>query len=312
MKFNNTDLVNMLSNLDKEERTLLLNRLNIPAKIETDNIILIDLPNMQYTQCVYCNSHKIKLHGTTKKGIQRYYCRTCRRTFSTNNNSGMRYTRLNEDTWIQVIKDFIENKSLSEMSQDIQCTKSTAWQCKQTICDMLSKEYKYNQLFEHANTGFKGTRDFDMFIYDLGRMPKHHMTKQERKDWLITNNLYDKLLIEEPEYLKQLLKEDNTKQDKQDMCLITLIDIQGNTYLESFSLKEIEEAFSKISDTKNKKYEYKIVGIDNIQNEISPYLDNIPGRTYNTYDTIILFWWLQRYKNFSTKEKVRALYNLLK
>ena len=310
--------------------------------------------------CVYCGSTKLKSHGITSAGNQRYICKSCGKTFTENHGSAMRYSHIDKDTWLGILRGIINNHSTTVIARDTGLVPSTVWLCKQKVCNAIKDMYGYNDLFNgvgeadeyYCRAAFKGKRDAEFFIYTLRRMPRHHRNRQEKIDWLIKNNLYDKLSIEEPDYLAELLSDDTKMKrgiSNEQICILTLVDQNNTLYLEPVSVGRLEKAMAKsklkqkfngdnnilvtddhkaydrimfgtgvkhqvVPANKHKKSKYNLAKVNSVHSLLTGYMDRFSGRVYTTKYldlTLMLFWWLFKYKDYSTEQKAQALYKIL-
>jgi len=218
--------------------------------------------------CLYCGSARIKPHGLTSAGNQRYYCRDCKKSFTENHGSALKWTHLTEETWMEILHGLVNNHSLPVIAKDTGLVQSTIWLCKQKVCNAIKQMYGYGDLFSgiseadevYCRAAFKGKRDAEFFIYTLERMPRHNRSRQEKIEWLEKNNLYDRLLSEDPVYLEELLEDEKKKRgiSNDQICILTLVDENGNLYIEPVSVGRLEKAMAKT------KLKHKFIGSGNI------------------------------------------------
>lgn len=246
------------------------------------------------------------------------------------------------------------------IARDTGLVASTVWLCRQKVCNAIKDMYGYNDLFSgvgeadeyYCRAAFKGKRDAEFFIYTLRRMPRHHRNRQEKIEWLMKNNLYDRLLIEEPDYLEELLSDDTKMKrgiSNEQICILTLVDQNNTLYLEPVSVGRLEKAMAKsklkqkfsgdnnvfvtddhkaykrimygtgikhqvVPANEHKKSKYNLAKVNSVHSSLTAYMDRFSGRVYTTKYldlTLMLFWWLFKYKNYSTEEKAQALYKII-
>lgn len=310
--------------------------------------------------CLYCGSARIKPHGLTSAGNQRYYCRDCKKSFTENHGSALKWTHLTEETWMEILHGLVNNHSLPVIASDTGLAQSTIWLCKQKACNAISQMYGYGDLFSgiseadefYCRAAFKGKRDAEFFIYTLRRMPRHNRNREEKIEWLEKNDLYDRLLAEEPEFLEELLADEKKKRgiSNDQICILTLVDENGNLYLEPVSVGRLEKAMAKaklkqkftgtgnvlVTDDHNaydkalygtgvkhekvnskvhKKGKYSLAKVNSVHSELASFMSTINGKVYNTKYldlTLTLFWWLYKHKDYNTEEKVNVLFKILK
>ena len=108
MALTNEELLDLIMGLSPEERKRLQEQLGI--QINIDNITDItdtttpDKPKRKTPEgkiycCVHCGSANYKKIGFTKKGLQRYLCKDCKKSFSENHGDSLRYTHLSDEQW---------------------------------------------------------------------------------------------------------------------------------------------------------------------------------------------------------------------
>ena len=108
MALSNEDLRQLISNLSQEERQQLFSQLK--EQFDSTDTVKGEEPlspptkptQKKITQkgndgihcCVYCGSARLKSHGVTSAGNQRYICKSCGKTFTENHGSAMRYSHI--------------------------------------------------------------------------------------------------------------------------------------------------------------------------------------------------------------------------
>ena len=374
MALSNEDLRQLISNLSQEERQQLFSQLK--EQFDSTDTVKGEKPLSPPTKptqkkitkkgndgihcCVYCGSARLKSHGVTSAGNQRYICKSCGKTFTENHGSAIRYTHIDKDTWLEILRGIVNNHSTTVIARDTGLVASTIWLCRQKVCNAIKDMYGYNDLFNgvgeadeyYCRAAFKGKRDAEFFIYTLRRMPRHHRNRQEKIDWLIKNNLYDRLSIEEPDYLEELLSADTKMKrgiSNEQICILTLVDQNNTLYLEPVSVGRLEKAMAKsklkqkfngdnnvlvtddhkayerimygtgvkhqvVPANEHKKSKYNLAKVNSVHSALTAYMDRFSGRVYTTKYldlTLMLFWWLFKYKDYSTEEKVQALYKIM-
>ncbi len=372
MALSNEDLKQLISNLTQEEKQQLFSQLKEHLdnrNTEQEPPSPTDKPkqkkithkrNGAILSCVYCGSTRLKSHGVTSAGNQRYICKSCGKTFTENHGSAMRYSHIDKETWMEILRGIIHNHSTTVIAKDTGLAPSTVWICRQKVCNAIKDMYGYNDLFNgvgeadeyYCRAAFKGKRDAEFFIYTLRRMPRHHRNRQEKIDWLMKNNLYDRLLIEEPDYLKELLSDDSKIKrgiSNEQICILTLVDQNNTLYLEPVSVGRLEKAMAKsklkqkfngdnnvlvtddhkaydrvmygtgvkhqiVPTNEHKKSKYNLAKVNSVHSALTAYMDRFSGRVYTTKYldlTLMLFWWLFKYREYSTEEKAQALYKIM-
>lgn len=150
------------------------------------------------------------------------------------------------------------------------------------------------------------------------------------------------LLADEPKMKRGISNEQ--------ICILTLVDQQGKLYLEPVSVGRLEKAMAKtklkprftpdksnvlVTDDHNaynrvlygtgakhevvnakqhKRGKYNLATVNSVHSALDSYMDSHRGKVFNTKYldlTLMLFWWLQRYKNYTTNQKVDMLYAIM-
>ena len=200
-----------------------------------------------------------------------------------------------------------------------------------------------------VHLSFKGKRAPHFFIYVLGRFPRHNYTYAEKVEYLQKAGFWDDLQ-KEPERLEQLLHGDcylaGTNRDS--VCILTGKDRSGNLFakpvcvgtMERYHLnKHMDTRFAEdailvtdcnntydwfaeyrnihhesVLSSKHANGPYNLARINAIHSNLTAYWsddkENLPATKYLEYD-IMLFWWLEKNKDLSTKQLVEELYALI-
>lgn len=262
-------LQDIIDRLTPEERKQLLAQLgrqvdidnitNITDPVKPDNppVIKRKTPEGKIYCCPHCGSASYKKIGFTKKGMQRYLCKDCKKSFSENHGDSLRYSHLSEHQWRIILRGLIYDHSLPMIASDADVSPSTAWTCRTKVNQAIATMYGYNDLFKgctqadefYCRASFKGKRDPEFFIYTLGRMPRHNRNYAEKVEYLQNAGLYSKLQSEDPAYLDYLLSEESDKRKRgisnEQICILTLVDDTGKLYLEPVSVGRLEKAMAK-------------------------------------------------------------------
>ena len=64
----------------------------------------------------------------------------------------------------------------------------------------------------------------------------------------------------------------------------------------------------------HKKSKYNLAKVNSVHSLLTGYMDRFSGRVYTTKYldlTLMLFWWLFKYKDYSTEQKAQALYKIM-
>lgn len=196
--------------------------------------------------CLHCGSIRIKKCGKTKGGIQRYKCHDCGKTFSENYGLITHYTHLSEWQWLEVVRGIIVGNSITEIAKNIDASTSTVWSCRMKIYQMLVNIYGNNDELngivqadgKYMRVSFKGCKDRNFFLYEICRLPRHHMSKLERIEYIGAD--YIQLAKDNPHLLKEMVYSsqklmvgrDTIDINHQHVCILTAIDTANNIYIE--------------------------------------------------------------------------------
>ena len=262
-----TDYMRGIDNLTPDQLTVLVEKAihKIKTKAENANTVkeLIEkhIPvkignNGEYepkTQsviecCLHCGSVAIKKHGKTTGGVQRYKCKDCNKTFTENYGLITHYSHLSDWQWKEVIRGTIEGLSLTEIAKNIGTSASTVWSCRMKIYQTIKNIYGYCDTFnniveadgKYERISFKGKKDKNFFVEQLGRLSRHHRSKKDRIEYLEACGKYDELLKTKPHLLKEMIYSSQKRmvgRDKidighQHVCILTAIDRTNSIYIE--------------------------------------------------------------------------------
>lgn len=92
--------------------------------------------------CPHCNSIHFIKHGK-HKGIQRYMCKECKRTFSSTTNSLWYYSKKDSTIWLKYIELFLQRKTLKECSEELTLNIATAFYWRHKILNILKSAHIY-------------------------------------------------------------------------------------------------------------------------------------------------------------------------
>jgi Transposase and inactivated derivatives len=88
--------------------------------------------NKKIDSCPICGGKKYIKHGTYK-GIQRYKCKECMKTFSTSTNSLWSYSKKDLNIWIKFIELMIKRRSLRFCAKKLNINLATAFYWRHKI-----------------------------------------------------------------------------------------------------------------------------------------------------------------------------------
>jgi transposase-like protein len=121
--------------------------------------------NKQIDCCPICGGNKYIKHGTYK-GIQRYKCKECHKTFSKNTNSLWSYSKKDLNVWIKFIELMMKRRSLRFCAKKLNINLATAFYWRHKILNVLKKDSVPSSLkgYVHMNKtiikeNFKGSRN---------------------------------------------------------------------------------------------------------------------------------------------------------
>ena len=169
----------------------------------------------EWVSCRRCGNQKPVKWGK-RDDKQRYHCKVCGCTFLSGADAQVFYSRLVKKQWLEIIKGVLLCSSIAEIAANIGVSKQTAWSNKRKVCTALQELYIAANGTEGvivcedgAERSFKGKRDPAFFVRHLGRMPKHHRSRDEKLDYLEKAGLLEELKKDETT-LEELLsgKED--------------------------------------------------------------------------------------------------------
>ncbi|MCM1128037.1 MAG: hypothetical protein NC429_16405 [Lachnospiraceae bacterium] len=316
-----------------------------------------DTPKSEVNPCVHCGSINTKKHGKVS-GRQRFICKDCGKTFNTATGAITSNSRLTVDQWKELIRGVVNNQSIKVIAKNVGIARSSAWINKQKICYALMVLYGSQDSFVdiaecdeyYVTVSFKGKRDPQFFLDTLNRMPRHHMSREQKIEWLMKAGVYDELQ-KDPERLDYLLYSGDSYLrgiSKDQTCILTCKDRTGNLYMSptcvgrleaddvernlhgkfardaimvtdshnaypSFASKENIQ-LEQIEADKHTKGAFNLARINALHSEIAKYWpkqqERIPATKYMDL-SLILFWWLKKNENLTISEKVDKLYEIV-
>lgn len=352
------DLLKSIDSLDDEQFEKLLSVIEAKKSgSQNDTSGLIHNPDTgAVVACPHCGSASIKKHGT-KDGRQRYRCKDCQKTFSSTVGTLHQHSKLTKYQWKGLIKGLILNLSIRNIADDIEVNPRTVWYNKQKICNALAELFyqqdNFNGIVECdeyiVRLSFKGKRDANFFVNELGRLPKHHRSYSEKIAYLKKNGLWERLQSN-PERLENLLtaKGANPGRIHEQASILTCKDRSQNLYISPVCVGRVENqhVFKHLSgridhntiivtDTyapyqnfaemeniqieqilfqRHAKGAFNLGNINSLHSRISAFwpkeAERDPATKYIDLQ-LMLFWWLEKNKALSINDKVDTLYNLM-
>lgn len=202
----------------------------------------------------------------------------------------------------------------------------------------------------YVTVSFKGKRDPDFFINTLNRMPRHHMTYEQKIEWLMKNGFYDELQ-NDPERLTYLLDSGDEYLrgiSRDQTCILTCQDRSGNLFMSPTCIsrpetddikKKLQGRFAsdaiivtdshnaypsfaaseriqheQIEAGKHANGPFNLGRINALHSDIGSYWSKSAERTPATKYmdlSLILLWWLRKNKELTVHEKVDKLYKII-
>ena len=257
------DILSKLNGLSQDEIEKLLYRVN---NIKKD----FDAEDEKPLACPFCGSVHIRKHGTTKKGTPRMKCVDCGRAWTYGEKTAFSRGRIDHGMASALITGLVENKSIRELADAMNCSESTAHAYKLIMMDILAqkladelsqKSANGDNLFKLSGNiqmdeyfvplSFKGKRDPEFFIKTLERFPYHHSTLEERKEYLVKNGLLE-YVNSIPGFFEELLENTAIKKrgiSNEQVCIIVGVDEYGKLLAEPISIGHLEnnDAMSALS-----------------------------------------------------------------
>lgn len=140
-------------------------------KLHIENLLKKDIyKNKQVECCPVCSSSEYIKYGSYK-GIQRYKCKECLRTFSKATNSLWSYSKHNPSKWIEFLELMMEKKSLRFCATKLEINLATAFYWRHKILHGLTLDVLPKKLNGDVYIGkiliqenFKGCRNIDTDI----------------------------------------------------------------------------------------------------------------------------------------------------
>lgn len=95
----------------------------------------------QYQCCPFCGGKHFIKFGKYQ-GIQRYRCKTCKKTFSSTTCSMWKYVKKKPEKWIKFISLLCEGRTLRECAYILKITVSTVFYWRHKILHAVENYYK--------------------------------------------------------------------------------------------------------------------------------------------------------------------------
>lgn len=147
-------------------------------------LLIVDEASSAYgtpEACPRCHSCRIVKKGKSKKDVQRYLCRDCKRTFEPQTNTLFNRSNVSYKTWLEFVPLFIDRLSCKNTSKRLHVCAGTAWLMRHRLMYLVGKHlpsfYDFsNQVVEmdeiYFNESYKG--GFKKGTFPIPRPPKTH------------------------------------------------------------------------------------------------------------------------------------------
>ena len=208
------------------------------------------------------------------------------------------------------------------------------------------------QLDERSvHMSYKGKRDANFFVDRLNRLPRHHMSDAEKIEWLKKHGQYEKV-AKDPKRLDRLLHGKANYMpgtNRDNICILTGIDNSNNAMARAVCVGSIESKHvhdelicrldnSSVMVTDGNPSYNDFAEMENIQHDVvtsdkhavgnrnlgkvnayhsdmsafwSDHKENLPPTKYLDIG-LALFWWLEKNKDLSIKQKVDEILGYIK
>lgn len=200
-----------------------------------------------------------------------------------------------------------------------------------------------------VHLSFKGKKDPDFFVRRLGRMPRTHMSRAEKLEYLERNGLLS-LFDKKPEALEALLSGTTylVGTNKDSVCILTAKDRGGNLFIspvcvggitsdnvneqfkdrfepDAIMVTDGSNAYKDFAELENIEYKqinadkhsegpFSLARVNALHSQLNRYWPQgsgkLPATKYIDLYTMF-FWWLQKRSNLTTEQKVDELYSYI-
>lgn len=133
------DLVLLSKSILADDAKILIELLKPKLKAR-ESIPKIIERNNEKIKCPNCKHTPVK--NGTKNSTQRYYCKECKRSFSSTTNSMTYHTRESFDKWIKFIHCELLGLTLRQIEQEIQVSKTTIFSWRHKLYNAISQVKK--------------------------------------------------------------------------------------------------------------------------------------------------------------------------
>lgn len=214
-------VVNTLSNT--EQKKLVDNIMEMMRQTNVNSCSSIVTEHIEgKPDCPHCNA-KASLGEIIKRGfkngVQRYYCKHCKKVFMPTTNTTFAYTRKDADTWRKFIYLTITGESLSECSRECKIAYQTAFTWRHKVLNAFVK----NQ----SDILMEGTVQMDELFIPLSFKGNHVQGKFGVRT-IESGDLND---MPRPSYKRGSDNKSNSINDK--ACVCCMVEDGNKTYFAS-------------------------------------------------------------------------------
>ncbi|TQL31872.1 InsA-like protein [Vibrio crassostreae] len=121
--------------------------------------------------CPHCDSHRFIKHGVTAKGIQRYRCKDCRKTFCSLTNTPL-YKMRKEHIWVAYVSMMWDGIALRKIARTLKISLRTAFFWRHRFLQMPNK---------NQPSTFTGIIEADEAFLPESFKGKRQMPRESRK-----------------------------------------------------------------------------------------------------------------------------------
>ena len=128
------------------DRIVFYTTLSNNVNVHEDNLqdFLIETRINDGNTCIYCEGSHVVRNGKLKDGVQRFFCRDCKKSFIPSSCSITSGTRKNLSVWAQYLKCMSYKKTLKETAEGCSISVTTAFYWRHKILDALKEVTRHN------------------------------------------------------------------------------------------------------------------------------------------------------------------------
>ena len=134
------ELLSMEDELSETEKAQLLEQAKLMMQNHSTSVVKSNTQRnaIPRPDCPYCNGSNVVLNGKHREK-QRYWCKSCNRTFVTTTNTASKGSHYDIDTWKKVISDTFNGCSIDKTAESIGAAHSTVFRMRHKI--LLALQY---------------------------------------------------------------------------------------------------------------------------------------------------------------------------